>query len=116
MTYTGVSRPPWETTFDARTQDKATGKKYFLGSFPNPHQAARAVDVMNVRLGNDSIVTNFDASDYDEALRVILMQRSAQELADILLEMSKSPERRASRFRGVYPTERGFESRSELGW
>jgi len=111
--YHGVSRPLWETRFDARCIDKS-GKQVFCGSFDTPHAAARAVDVMSIRFGYDDEL-NFDAQDYDNSDRQLIASIPIDVLAMTLIEVSENTERRASRFRGVYPTELGFESRLELG-
>ena len=112
--YHGVSRPLWETRFDATCVDKS-GKNVFCGSFDTPHAAARAVDVMSLRFGYEDEELNFDAQDYDNSDRQLIASIPIDELVMTLIAVSENTERRASRFRGVYPTELGFESRLELG-
>jgi hypothetical protein len=92
-----------------------SGKNVFCGSFDTPHAAARAVDVMSLRFGYEDEELNFDAQDYDNSDRQLIASIPIDELVMTLIAVSENTERRASRFRGVYPTELGFESRLELG-
>lgn len=119
LAYEGVTRRRWETRFEANVlvkDDLDLDAQLHLGSFDTSHAAARAVDVAKLRLGHrDDELLNFPLVDYDEILGFI-EDVSLDDLAKILVELSKNSERRTSRFRGVTAAEGGFMARLDVGW
>lgn len=115
ISYFGVSRPLWQTRFDAHVSyvDEPE-KKLYLGSFDNAEAAARAVDLLQLRLGQQNEL-NFPIADYIDDLD-LLNNHSVEELTNTLVEISQSSQRRTSRFRGVSLSSCGFgfEARYEL--
>lgn len=115
IAYFGVSRPLWQTRFDAHVSCvDDPEKKVYLGSFDNAEAAARAVDLLQLRLGRQNEL-NFPIADYVDDLD-LLNNHSVEELTNTLVEISQSSERRTSRFRGVSSSSCGscFEARYEL--
>jgi hypothetical protein len=114
MNFKGVSRELWQTRFDARYVDSIKGIEYNLGAFDTAAAAARAVDLLALKHGNFSeSYLNFPLRQYEEDISV-LETCTVAELVETLNEVSRTVERRTSRFRGVVPVEEGFESRIEV--
>ena len=94
--------------------DSIKGIEYNLGAFDTAAAAARAMDLLALKHGNFSeSYLNFPLRQYEEDISV-LETCTVAELVETLNEVSRTVERRTSRFRGVVPVEEGFESRIEV--
>jgi len=103
--YSGVSRAPWSTRWDAHAS-RPDGSPVYVGSYDSEERAARAHDVGTLRLrgaqGATAGLCNFALGEY-AGVEELQEMPEGEFIAALRASAMEPPERRYSKYRGVYP-------------